>query len=183
MRVISGFLRGRRLDARKGRAIRPTSGYLREVLFDILGDRVQNSNFLDLFAGTGAIGIEAISRGARLVTFVEASPFCIRLIRENLKRLCVLGAGELIRGEALRVLESLKAQGRTYSLVYLDPPYRGTLVEEALIALSSGTLLENGGLVVVEHFHKKGLPEEIGCLRRLRECRHGQTKLSFYGKP
>lgn len=183
MRVIAGSARGKRLETRRVRSLRPTSDYIREVLFNILRDRVRDSRFLDLFAGSGAVGIEALSRGAQKVTFVERDPFSIRLIRRNLERLGLLAAGELFQGEALRTLESLKAWGKRYSLIYVDPPYQGTLAEDALEAISRGSLLEDEGLVVVEHFHKRGLPQEVGCLKKLREKRHGQAKLSIYGKP
>ncbi len=122
MRVIAGRHGGRRLQAPAGEATRPTSDRVREALFSILGARVEGAHVLDLFAGSGALGIEALSRGAAAATFVDAAPDAVRVLRGNL---AALGEeAEVVHGDALRWLRAAPRRARQYDLVFLDPPYR-----------------------------------------------------------
>lgn len=179
MRVIAGKAKGRRLSVPKRKGVRPTSDYLREALFDILGASVHGARFLDLYAGSGAVGIEASSRGGAHVVFLERDPGCLRILRENLE-LAGLGPTQVIAGDVLRVLPRLARRGEEFDIVFLDPPYGTGLARRTLDTVASANLLRPGGLAIAEHFSKEPLPKEIRSLRHIREKRHGQTVLTFY---
>ncbi|HYL85847.1 MAG TPA: 16S rRNA (guanine(966)-N(2))-methyltransferase RsmD [Candidatus Angelobacter sp.] len=185
MRVIAGTYRSRILKSLKGLALRPTSDRLRETLFNVLGPSVAGSRFVDLFAGTGAIGIEALSRGAAEVVFVENHPPAVALIRRNLESLHIRTGARVIAGDALRGLEKLasreKGKSAGYDFVFLDPPYAAAKeYARVLEFLGSVSLLNSGGMVVVEHRRSFDLPEEIGALRQFRVLKQGDAALSFY---
>jgi 16S rRNA (guanine(966)-N(2))-methyltransferase RsmD len=180
MRVIAGEAKGRRLKVPKGRGVRPTSDYLREALFDILGASVRGVRFLDLYAGSGAVGIEALSRGGGEVVFVERDQGCLRILRENLETVGLEQKGRVLAGDALRVLPRLVRHGERFDIIFLDPPYGTGLARLTLDAVASGDLLRPHGVVIVEHFLKEPLPARSGQLSRVREKVHGQTVLSFY---
>lgn len=179
MRVIAGAAKGRRLRVPKRKGVRPTSEYLREALFDILGTSVHGVRFLDLYAGSGAVGIEALSRGAAAVVFVEQDPACLQALRANLE-MTGLQQRRVVAGDVLRGLPRLFRRGERFDIIFLDPPYGTGLAKRTLDALASGELLRPRGVVIVEHFAKEALPQQIGMLWRVREKAHGQTVLSFY---
>jgi 16S rRNA (guanine(966)-N(2))-methyltransferase RsmD len=185
MRVIAGTYRSRILKSLKGLELRPTSDRLRETLFNVLGTEVAGSRFVDLFAGTGAIGIEALSRGAADVVFIENHPPAVALIRRNLESLRIRSGAKIIASEALRGLEKLasheKREFRGYDFIFLDPPYAAAKeYARVLEFLGSAYLLGPGGMVVAEHRRSFDLPEEAGTLRRLRVLKQGDAALSFY---
>jgi 16S rRNA (guanine966-N2)-methyltransferase len=182
MRVIGGLAKGRRLRTGRGSEIRPTSDYLKEVIFDILGGLVRDGAFLDLFAGSGNVGIEALSRGAQEAIFVDSSPLSIRLIQNNLQVTGLLDRATLMRAKALPAMRSLESRGHRFRVIFIDPPYRRSLTLLTLTALSRFDLLEKGGLVIVEHFHKEELPPSVPGLIRTRQVRHGESELSFYAR-
>ena len=179
MRVIAGTSKGRRLKVPRGKGVRPTSDYLREALFGILGASVRGARLLDLYAGSGAVGIEALSRGGGEVVFLEQDPVCLRVLRQNVE---AAGSGQrrVVAGDVLRLLPRLIRQGESFDIIFLDPPYGSRLARRTLDVVASGDLVRTGGVVIVEHFAKDPLPPQIGHLRRVREKVHGQTVLSFY---
>jgi 16S rRNA (guanine966-N2)-methyltransferase len=180
VRVIAGSAKGRRLATIRTLALRPTADRVREALFNILGARIDGAAILDLFAGSGAVGLEALSRGARLAIFVEVHEATCHLIEKNL-RLCGLHEQAVLWcRDVLHVLPTLKMRGQTFDVIFLDPPYRASLVEDALQQLGDGRLLSGDGQVIAEHFIKRGLPERYGRLRRVRMVRFGDVALSFY---
>ena len=161
--------------------MRPTSDRLRETLFNILGPAVEDSLFVDLYAGTGAIGIEAISRGAREVVFVEGHAASARLIQENLKVLGATATAEVLSVSAAKGLERLAARHRMADFIFLDPPYDDK--EEQLLVLEfldDSHLLVPQGFVIVEHSSKAELPERFTRLERTRVVEQGDASLSFY---
>jgi 16S rRNA (guanine966-N2)-methyltransferase len=176
MRVIAGQWGGRRLQAPAGAATRPTSDRVREALFSILGERVADARVLDLFAGSGALGIEALSRGAAEATFVDSSPAAVRAVRANLE---ALGAeAEVRRADAPVFLRGASGAGRHYDLVFLDPPYRlaerlGRELSEALTAV-----LAPGGLAVSESDRRSVLDLD---LTPTDERRYGDTVIRIHG--
>jgi 16S rRNA (guanine966-N2)-methyltransferase len=185
MRVIAGKFRSRQLKSLKGMALRPTSDRLRETLFNVLGERVAGSSFVDLFAGTGAVGIEALSRGAREVIFVEKHASAAALIRKNLESLGVKTGATVLSVDAVHGLEILAKDqpgaGGGNRIVFLDPPY-GSIedYDRVLSFLGFEMTLDEGSLVIAEHRRNFELPETVGNLQRVRFLRQGDATLSFY---
>jgi 16S rRNA (guanine966-N2)-methyltransferase len=191
MRVIAGKYRGRPLRSLRGTDIRPTSDRLRETLFNVLTpgnpQALEGTVWLDLFAGTGAVGIEAISRGAKQAYFVESSTAAAKLIEQNLQSLGIAGGYKILRDDLSGVLWRLQREHVVADVVFLDPPYRMQQVyEEALNALSNSSIVWAMSLVVAEHEKKFDPGEEFGSLRRVRKLVQGNAALSFYrigGRP
>jgi 16S rRNA (guanine966-N2)-methyltransferase len=185
MRVIAGTYRSRSLKSLKGLALRPTSDRLRETLFNVLGLNVSGARFLDLFAGTGAIGIEALSRGAAEVVFIENHPPAATLIRRNLDSLGVRSGATVLAVDAHRGLEALTSRKKEaepgFDYVFLDPPYAAAEdYARVLRFLGSADLIVSGGIVIAEHRRNFHLPETAGVLRRVRVLKQGDAALSFY---
>ena len=172
MRVIAGELRSRRLKTLPGLATRPTPDRLRETLFNVLAPVLEGSVFLDAYAGTGAVGIEALSRGARRCIFAEKNRAAVEVIRENLASLGLVDRAEVYTGKAIAVLERVPAD-----IVFLDPPY--DLEKEYDAALN--TLGASASkLVIAQHSSRTTLQEQYGCLLRYRVLKQGDNSLSFY---
>jgi 16S rRNA (guanine966-N2)-methyltransferase len=184
MRIIAGAAKGRRLQTRGGRHTRPTSGRVRQVLFDLLSSRIEGSRFLDLFAGSGAVGLEALSRGAAQVTLVESDHSALEHLRANLAALSgpSPGQGSVVASPAMRAIGLAAQRGEAYNIVFLDPPY--DLPEALLSALErlgqgDGAVAPQG-LVVAQHQAKVGLPDRVGDLRAVDVRKLGDTVLRFY---
>lgn len=184
MRIIAGTFRSRQLKSPKNLKIRPTSDMLRETLFNILGPGVEGARFLDLFAGTGAVGIEAVSRGAAFVAFVESHGASARLIKENLALLQIAGGVRVMAADALATITKLAEERLApFDFVFLDPPYANADdYQEALKALGESPLISESSLVIAEHRKSSTLPEAIGKLRKFRVHPQGDAALSFYRK-
>ena len=181
MRVIAGALKGRRLKAPTWDGLRPTSDKLRETLFNILAPRIDGARFLDGYAGTGAVGIEALSRGAKSVTFVESDKRAETLIGENLAHCGVESGYTIIRASVARAIDQLDAAAfgpyELFDIVWFDPPYDET--PEAAVS-AAGMLIAPGGLLVLEHARRRPAPETAGRLGRVRQVTSGDSTLSFY---
>ena len=177
MRIIAGERRGRPLLGPRKGGIRPTGAYLREAVFNVLAARIAAAQVLDLFAGTGAMGLEALSRGAAAATFVDRE---VAAIRANLARLGFEGRAAVIRGDGLRATARLGAAGRRFDVIYADPPYAADLAARTVAAVAAAGLLAPGGLLLVEHHHKMLVPEAAGALGRRRALRHGETQVTLY---
>ena len=183
MRVIAGQYRSRRLKSLPGMDLRPTSDRLRETLFNVLAaaSTVGGSVWFDLFAGSGAVGIEALSRGARQVYFVESERKHARLIRENLKSLKIMDGFEVYESDAASALRSLETSGEPCDFCFLDPPYsiRGAY-ERTLEILGESRLVGPSSIVIAEHEKKYDPGEKFGALSRYREIVQGDAALSLY---
>ena len=180
-RIIGGGVKGRRLKTPAGHATRPTGARVRQTLFDILAPEIPGCRFLDAFAGSGAVGLEALSRGAAEVVLVESNPAAAAALRENVRALASAGGeARVYRQDARVALLGLANEGASFDVVYLDPPYESDLYEPLLTLLGERGLLAEGGAAVAEHFHKRPLPGTIGGLTRTREVRVGDHRLSFY---
>jgi 16S rRNA (guanine(966)-N(2))-methyltransferase RsmD len=179
-RIISGRGKGRRLKSPRGERTRPTAARVKQTLFDILQAELPGCRFLDAFAGGGAVGLEALSRGAARVVLIDVSRDAVRAMRENADALGAGGEVEVFQQDARVALPALADAGRRFDIVYLDPPYDSPLYEPLLDLLGRGRLLDEGGLVVAEHFHKRAVPERIGGLLRTRSVRVGDHRLTFY---
>ncbi len=180
MRVITGIAKGRKLKAARGREVRPTSDRTKEALFNILGPRIMKAKFLDLYAGTGAIGIEAISRGAEKTVFIERNLRAVKIIRHNLESTGLQERAEVYCQEVGQAIELLSARDERFDLIYLDPPYLQNLVNRSLFQLNNSGLLASGGLIIAESSKLDELPEQAGQLKMFRQERYGDTVLSFY---
>jgi 16S rRNA (guanine966-N2)-methyltransferase len=181
MRVIAGIFRSRQLKGKPPAGIRPTSDKLRETLFNVLGPRVQGATFLDGFAGMGGVGIEAISRGARFVYFVDQSRKASAIIRQNLEDLEVTEGFRIVEADLGKTLDLFKREGATFDIVFLDPPYeREELYAQSLSKFGSRPLINDGGVLVMEHSRRVELPEAEGVLMRYRVLTQGDSSLSFY---
>jgi 16S rRNA (guanine(966)-N(2))-methyltransferase RsmD len=185
MRIIAGSLRSRTLEAPPGLTTRPTSDRLRETLFNVLAPRIQGAAFLDLYAGSGAVGIEALSRGAARVEFVEQAPKALKALRGNLERLG-LSAGFQVHavavGAYLRRASEVPKRER-YEVVFLDPPWDAAAQYAATLGLlgsSASWLLADGTLIIAEHRRKERLEDRYGALERTRLLEQGDAALSFY---
>ena len=184
MRVIAGTHRGRRLHGPRAQALRPTSDRVREALFSILGHRLIHSRFLDLYAGTGAVGIEAISRGANHVTSVESDRNALKLLQQNL-HLCQIGHELTVRPQTVeRFLRHPDQWNGPYDIVFADPPYTETSKLSVLFgAPVTDALFATDVWLVVEHATKTVVPMILGSTSFQRQYRYGDTTLSFYSRP
>jgi 16S rRNA (guanine966-N2)-methyltransferase len=183
MRVIAGEFRSRVLQAPRGTVTRPTSDRLRETLFNVLGPRVDGSRFVDLYAGSGAVGIEAISRGAEFVWFAESARPAVAAIRANLAALKIAGGFAIEDRSVAKMLNALVEKARAAEIVFLDPPYEDAeAYEETLkfLARNHATVLADGAVVVAEHSSKRPLEPRYSVLEQTRVLKQGDAGLSFY---
>jgi 16S rRNA (guanine966-N2)-methyltransferase len=180
MRIISGKYRGRRLKTPRGNDLRPTGNRLKETLFDILGQSIDGAMFLDVFAGTGAIGLEAISRGADEVLFIESNPEAVRLIRSNLALCGVKGGYRLLDREAFASLRSLGRSGFSADITFMDPPYDWEPYRDLLDIVFRIGITGGGSQAILEHHSKSAVPDSGPQYRLSRRVRQSDKCLSFY---
>ncbi|MGH7302712.1 MAG: 16S rRNA (guanine(966)-N(2))-methyltransferase RsmD [Candidatus Rokuibacteriota bacterium] len=180
MRVIAGALKGRRLVTPRGATTRPTADQVRIALMDTLGPWLPAARVLDLFAGAGGVGLEALSRGAAHATFVERDPAALDALVENIRTLGLEPRTHVARGDVARQLGRLEGEGRKFEIVFLDPPYATEDGERALTALGAGALLAPDAVVVAQHLTKRRPAPEYGTVRAFRDRRFGETTLTFF---
>jgi 16S rRNA (guanine966-N2)-methyltransferase len=180
MRVIGGNARGRQLKVPKGQALRPTAGRVKESLFDILPHDLSGAKILDLFAGTGNLTIEALSRGAVEAILVDSSAQSGKAIRENLRRLNLASRGKLWMMPVSRALPLLARQGETFDLIFMDPPYERRLIEPALKIIDKEILLRDSGVLIAEHSVREPITFHLETLHLTDQRRYGSTTLSFF---
>lgn len=176
MRVITGYARGRRLKTPENYDIRPTTDNVKESLFNIIQFDIEGRRVLDLFAGTGQLGIECLSRGAKSAVFVDESREAIAIIKANLK-LCGLN-GTVMQTDAISFLNG----GGKYDLIFIDPPYDSNLYEEALETINFVDILSDGGIIICEARRERPLPEMTAPYKKIKEYNYGRIKLCKYGK-
>jgi 16S rRNA (guanine966-N2)-methyltransferase len=188
VRVITGLAKGRPLKTVKGRDVRPTADRVKGSIFNVIGPRVADADFLDLFAGSGNVGIEALSRGAASCTFVELMTPHLKVVEENLAATGLKDRAELLRRDARAAVQDLGQRRRQFDLIFVDPPYSQELVPQALEGIAAYGLLKPGGWVLCEHHNKDAVPTtvpgagEAGGLTRFRELVFGETVISLYRK-
>ncbi len=180
MRVIGGRARGRRLKVPKGRSLRPTSARVKEALFDILPHDLSGAKVLDLFAGTGNVTIEALSRGAAEAILVDSSNESGRAIRENLRRLGLADRTKVWIIPAIRAVKLLSRRGETFDVIFLDPPYEQRWVAPTVKAVAEGGLLRQTGVLIAEHGLREDLQSRYGAFVLVDQRRYGSTLLSFF---
>jgi len=179
MRVITGKYKGRKLEAPSGDAVRPTSDKVREAIFDLLMNDVYGSKVVDLFAGSGSLGIEALSRGAEKCWFCDRSRESIGFVKRNLRNLGIEDGTVLIQGDYRKALGRIKEK---VDIVLLDPPYADGLYEDALALVGSLDLLADDGIIIAEHDAHLALPEKVGGLSIAKTRKYGRTMVSIYRK-
>jgi 16S rRNA (guanine(966)-N(2))-methyltransferase RsmD len=180
MRVLAGALKGRRLVTPRGSTTRPTADQVRIALMDTLTPRLPDARLLDLFAGAGGVGLEALSRGAAHATFVERDARAVAALRENVETLGVAAQARVERGDVRIALERLAREGARFDLVFLDPPYDEDLVTPTLERLGASAIVVPDGLVIAQHLTKQAPAETFGRLRAYRTRRFGETTLTFF---
>ncbi|HEY4715490.1 MAG TPA: 16S rRNA (guanine(966)-N(2))-methyltransferase RsmD [bacterium] len=183
MRVSGGIARGRRLKTLKHRILRPTTERVRQAIFNILGsERIENKDVLDLFAGSGALGIDAISRGAVRAEFVEQNKIMCNLIKKNLAELRLLKYTKVRHGDVLKEIETILNEGKKFGLIFADPPYGKGFVNKVLSQVASGDILEKEGVFVLEH-SKNEMPEPAyGNIVKVFSRRYGDTLVSLFAR-
>jgi 16S rRNA (guanine(966)-N(2))-methyltransferase RsmD len=179
MRIISGASKGRKLATPKSQSIRPTSDRVKESIFNILGQEVEGKLVLDLFAGTGNLGIEALSRGAKKAIFVEKGRQALRLIQRNIAQIGLEGRVEIIPRDANRAIGILKGKGEVFDLILMDPPYEKGLIKRTLTKLSSHPIYHTDSILVIEHDRREPTPDILEGWNLIRERRLGDTVISF----
>jgi 16S rRNA (guanine(966)-N(2))-methyltransferase RsmD len=179
MRIIGGQLKSRKIDFPKTRATRPMTDRTKETLFNILGNLVFGKPVLDLFAGSGSVGLEALSRGALHVTFVDEAPAATKVIERNLASLELGAKATLIQTEVHRAIDRLSKHGQKFSLIFVDPPFEKGYVKKTLMKLDQSDIVSPFAQVVVGHSRKEEIPESLQSLKLARTKRIGQACLSF----
>ncbi len=183
MRVISGTAKGRKLKFPKvtdKKKIRPLSDFAKEALFDLLRLRIEDAKFLDLFAGTGQIGIEALSRGAQSCFFVELEKKAVVVIKENLENTELLDKAEICQMDVMKAIAMLGKSRRGFDLIFIGAPYKLPLLEPTIVEIEKSCILNDNGIVIAEHNRKQVLSEEYGFLQLVRSEHYGDTQFSFY---
>lgn len=178
MRVITGTARGRKLKEPKGYDIRPTTDMVKETVFNILQFDIEGRRMLDLFSGTGQMGIEALSRGAAYVTFVDSAAESLRLTKDNLKTVGFEDRSEVIAADSIAFL---KGCGK-YDIIYIDPPYRSNLAQKALETINEFDILKENGIIICESMYPSDMPELSAPYKKIRERKYGKILITQYTK-
>lgn len=179
LRIIAGKFKGKKLYSVRGKAIRPTADRTRESMFNILSHQVPGAMVLDLFAGTGALGIEALSRGAESAVFVDNSRESLSVIRRNVESCALDDRADIIKWDIEKNLNCLKAVKTGFDLVFIDPPYHRNLLKPTLLNLDQSNALKNGSCIVVEHASLEPIPTDLLTFELTDQRRYGKTLVSF----
>ena len=189
MKISGGFAKGRRTATKRlfskrseGEELRPTSSKVREALFDIIKEKIEGATFIDLYAGTGTVGLEALSRGAKKAIFVEQNDLRFKAIRRNADEFGFKEKALVVRGSVYEFLKKSSAANESFDIFFLDPPYHSEEINKVLPLIGEKGLLSENGIVIVEHFFKKKMPETSDKLKISRSYRYGDTMLTLYRK-
>jgi 16S rRNA (guanine(966)-N(2))-methyltransferase RsmD len=180
LRVISGKARGLKLDTHKNLDVRPTTDRVKESLFNIINPYIRESNILDLFAGTGSLGIECLSRGAKNCVFVDKSKDSIGIVKSNVKKARVENESTILNLDFKTAIDRLNVQNKKFDIIFMDPPYYKNMFIDALSNIDNSDLLSEDGIIVVEHDTKDKFIDKIGRLEKSKEKKYGNTTLTFY---
>jgi 16S rRNA (guanine966-N2)-methyltransferase len=179
MRIISGMSKGRKLATPKSQSLRPTSDRVKESIFNVLGEEIEGGVVLDLYAGTGNLGIESLSRGAKKVIFVEKGRHALGLIQRNLAQFGLGEKSEILPIDANRAIGILNQRGEYFDLIFIDPPYEKGLIEKTLTKLNSHQIYHRDSLLVIEHHRRELLPPLLNRWNLIRQRQMGDTMMSF----
>ena len=179
MRIIGGNLKKKKLNSISGLKIRPTADRLRESIFNIISVRIKDAVVLDLFAGTGAMGIEALSRGAKLSVFIDHYRTALSVIERNIRACSLKKSAKIIRWDIIKNLNCIKSADFSFDLVFIDPPYARNLVKQTLLNLQCSRCLDKKALIIVEHSILEPVPEHILTFKRTYQKKYGKTMVSY----
>jgi 16S rRNA (guanine(966)-N(2))-methyltransferase RsmD len=182
MRIGGGKARGKKLESHKGPKTRIISERVKEALFDILGKRIEEALFLDLYAGTGSVGIEALSRGAREALFVEKNQVNVKTISKNLEKSNFGLKSRIYKNDVFKIIEKLGERKEKFDFIFIGAPYYEDLTKKTLTSLGINDIIKDNGKIIAEHYWREDLPGEIEGLVLDKERRYGDTVLSFYKK-
>ena len=180
MRVISGKYKGKNLIGFDIDGTRPTMDRVKESLFAMINSHLKESIILDLFAGTGSLGIECLSRGASSAIFVDVSKESINIVKSNIKKARVENESTILNLDFKNAIERLKVQNKKFDIIFMDPPYYKNMFIDALSSIDDANLLDDDGIIVVEHDTKDKFEDKIGRLEKHKEKKYGNTTLTFY---
>ena len=180
MRVISGKLRGLKLNTPKNDDVRPTTDRVKESLFNIINSYIMESDVLDLFAGTGSLGIECLSRGANKCVFVDLSKDSLQVVKSNIKKARLEEDSIVINLGYKEAITKLSLQNNKFDLIFMDPPYYKDMFVDALSKIQESSILKEDGIIVVEHDSKEELPEKINMLEKMKIKKYGNTTITLY---
>lgn len=183
MRIIAGIFKGFKLQSFSGKNIRPTPSRIREAVFDIVGNQVVGVDFLDLFSGTGAVGIEAMSRGAKRVTFVDIDQKATNIIKNNLIKVKHSSCEtNIIRRDFVQAIKLLNLKNNTFDIIFLDPPYNSNYFLKTLQLIDQNPICKEGGIIIVQHPINTNIGSEFKNLLLIKERKYGSSKISIYIK-
>lgn len=189
MKISGGIAKGRKIATKKAfskalkdKELRPTSSKVREALFDIIRDHIKGSRFVDLYAGTGAVGLEALSRGAGTTVFVEPNKLRAQIIKDTAVKFDFREKATVVMKRAEAFLKKASTEKERFDIFFLDPPYSSEEIMRTLPMIGEKKMLNNGGMVIVEHFFKRKLPEKVGELKMARSYIYGDAMLTIYEK-
>lgn len=180
MRIITGYAKGKKLKAPEGLTTRPTADRIKESVFNIISPNIFDSNVLDLFAGTGGLGLECVSRGCRNCTFVEKDKKAFKILDQNIKSLRCDDKVKYYNMDSFLFLKKYSNLNNTYDIVFLDPPYFGNLIEKSINEIYNLNLLSENGIIISEYDTKEKMPEYIASINRYRDVNYGRTTVSFW---
>jgi 16S rRNA (guanine(966)-N(2))-methyltransferase RsmD len=180
VKIVAGKNKGNILKSLRGLSIRPTSQKVREALFDIINKEIEGAIFLDLFAGTGAVGIEALSRGAEKAIFIDKNIKSIKIIKENLERTKNTKNAKIYKIDFLGGLKLLAKINYLLDYIFIDPPYNIGLVNISLLEVSKLSILKKDGLIIAQHYKKEKVEDDLGNLKLFNQKKYGECYLSFY---
>lgn len=180
LRVISGKARGLKLNAPKNDDVRPTTDRVKESLFNIINPYIMDSEILDLFAGTGSLGIECLSRGANKCVFIDNSKESINIVKSNIKKARVENESIVMNLDFKSAIKSLALKNQRFDVIFMDPPYYKNMFNDALSEIDNNNILKEDGIIIVEHDTKDKFPDDIGRLYKSREKKYGNTTITFY---
>lgn len=180
MRIITGTAKGFRLKAPRGLDVRPTGDRVKESVFNIIAGYIAEAEVLDLFAGTGNLGLEALSRGAKTAVFVDSASTSLSVLKENALHTCLAERAEYIKGDAVKIIDRLFNAGRNFDLIFCDPPYNKGFVTAILGKLEEKLILKPGGILIVEHSKHEAHQALIHSIRVMRREEYGETVVTFF---
>ncbi|MDF2545726.1 MAG: rsmD [Anaerosolibacter sp.] len=182
LRVIAGKLRGRKIKAPDGMHTRPTTDRVKESIFSMIYPYIIDSTVLDLFAGSGSLGIEALSRGAEKAYFVDNNKQSLSIVKENLINLGLLDQSIVLLAEAMKALKDISLKDQIFDIIFLDPPYMKGFIIPCIETIKENGLLNIDGIIVIEHNVEDVLPAEVGDLIKIKDRRYGDTNISIYSR-